>query len=171
MQPIAATTCASARVERRVATLPASMKILGLDMGSKRIGLAVSDEDETFAFPRGKLERQGRDKDLAALAQLIEEEAIEQIVVGVPLHMSGRQSKGAEAARAFAKALEEHTSLPVETLDERLTTVEAERALQATGRRAKDQKEVVDSVAAAIILSTYLDLRRNRGEGIGSDEA
>ncbi|MDP6977883.1 MAG: Holliday junction resolvase RuvX [Myxococcota bacterium] len=143
------------------------MKILGLDMGSKRIGLAVSDEDETFAFPRGKLDREGRDKDLAALARLIEEEAIEHVVVGVPLHMSGRQSKGAEAARTFAKALAAHVELPVDTLDERLTTVEAERALHATGRRAKDQREVVDAVAASIILSTYLDLRRNREQGSG----
>ncbi len=140
------------------------MKILGLDMGSKRIGLAVSDEDETFAFPRGKLDRKGRAKDLASLAQLIEAESIEQVVVGVPLHMSGRQSKGADAARAFAQELAAHVDLPVETLDERLTTVEAERTLRATGRRAKDQREVVDSVAASIILSTYLDLRRNRAE-------
>ncbi len=152
------------------------MKILGLDMGSKRIGLAVSDEDETFAFPRGKLDRKGRDKDLAALARLIEEEAIECVVVGVPLHMSGRQSKGADAARTFAEALANHVELPVDTLDERLTTVEAERTLHATGRRAKDQREVVDAVAAAIILSTYLDLRRNRSqaqqqEGSGSADA
>lgn len=147
------------------------MKILGLDMGSKRIGLAVSDTEETFAFPRGKLDRKGRDKDLAALKRLIEEETIERVVVGVPLHMSGRQSKGADAARAFAAALAEHAAIPVETLDERLTTVEAERTLQASGRRAKDQREVVDSVAASIILSTYLDLRRNRAAAGPGDEA
>ena len=146
------------------------MKILGLDMGSKRIGLAVSDEDETFAFPRGKLDRKGRDQDVAALVELCDEESIEGVVSGVPLHMSGRQSKGAEAARNFAAALQERLSFPVETLDERLTTVEAERTLQASGRRAKDQREVIDSVAASIILSTYLELRRNRHLGPGSDE-
>jgi putative Holliday junction resolvase len=130
-------------------------------MGSKRIGLAVSDEQGMFAFPSGKLERIGRKKDLAALARLIEEREIGSVVVGDPLHMSGRPGKGADAAKSFAADLAELTGLPVETLDERLTSVEAERTLTASGRNAKQQKEVVDSVAASIILSTYLERKRN----------
>jgi len=143
------------------------MKILGLDMGSKRIGLAISDENETFAFPTGKLERKGRKPDLDALARMIEERSVGRVVVGVPLHMSGRKSTGAEAARHFAADLAAHTGLPVDTLDERLTTVEAQRTLTASGHSAKDQKKVVDSVAASIILGTYLDLRRNQAEREG----
>ncbi len=169
MQLIAAPASRGGLASRQPATVPAPMKILGLDMGSKRIGLAISDEDETFAFPTGKLERKGRKQDLEALRHLIEERNVGCVVVGVPLHMSGRKSKGAEAARTFARDLAAHTGLPVDTLDERLTTVEAERTLSATGRRAKDRKDVVDSVAASIILGTYLDLRRNRAAR-GSDD-
>ncbi len=143
------------------------MRILGLDMGSKRIGLAISDEQETFAFPTGKLERTGRKKDLEALARLIEEREIGSVVIGIPLHMNGRPGKGADAAKSFAKDLAAMTGLRVDTLDERLTTVEAKRALAATGHRAKEQKAVVDSVAASIILSTYLDLVRNRADTNG----
>lgn len=137
------------------------MKTLGLDMGSKRIGLAISDEEGVFAFPSGKLERLGRKQDLEALVQLIAERGITRAVIGVPLHMNGRPGKGAEAARSFARDLAETSGITVDTLDERLTTVEAQRALTAVGRSAKKQKSVIDSVAAAIILSTYLELQRS----------
>lgn len=138
------------------------MKTLGLDMGSKRIGLAISDEDGVFAFPSGKLDRVGREQDLATLVHLIAERGISRAVIGVPLHMNGRPGKGAEAARSFARDLAETSGIAVDTLDERLTTVEAERALNSVGRRGKRQKDVIDSVAAAIILNTYLELQRNR---------
>jgi putative Holliday junction resolvase len=138
------------------------MKTLGLDMGTKRIGLAISDEDGIFAFPSGKLDRVGRKQDLAALVQLINEREIGRAVIGVPLHMNGRPGKGAEAARSFARDLAETSGITVDTLDERLTTVEAERALSAVGRSAKKQKDVIDSVAASIILNTYLELKRNQ---------
>ncbi|MCH7600373.1 MAG: Holliday junction resolvase RuvX [Myxococcales bacterium] len=138
-----------------------SMRTLGLDIGSKRIGLAISDEDGIFAFPSGKLERVGRKQDLEALVRLIAERGIDRAVIGVPLHMNGRPGKGAEAARSFARDLAETAGIAVDTIDERLTTIEAKRALSAVGRRAKQQKDVIDSVAAAIILNTYLELRRN----------
>ncbi len=137
------------------------MRTLGLDMGSKRIGLAISDDQGKFAFPSGKLERVGRKRDLEALARLIIEREVGRVVIGIPLHMSGRPSKGAEAAKSFAQDLAAVTGLPVDTIDERLTSVEAERILSAGGRRAKKQREVVDSVAASIILSTYLELQNN----------
>ena len=135
------------------------MKTLGLDMGSKRIGLAISDAEGVFAFPSGKLDRVGRKQDLAALAQLIAERGIVRAVVGVPLHMNGRPGKGAEAAKSFAEDLSKAAGIPVDTIDERLTTVEAERALTAVGRRVKDQKDTIDSAAASIILNTYLELQ------------
>ncbi|MFT5441782.1 MAG: putative Holliday junction resolvase [Myxococcota bacterium] len=144
------------------------MRILGLDMGTKRIGMAISDEEETFAFPTGKLERVGRKKDLATLAALIEEREVGLVVIGIPLHMNGQRSKGADAAESFAKDLAKLTGLTVDTIDERLTTVEAERALTATGRRSKKKKDVVDSVAASIILSTYLSLKRNSAERVAA---
>lgn len=146
------------------ATVARPMKTLALDMGSKRIGLAISDDEGTFAFPTGKLDRKGRKVDLEALATLVREREVRRIVVGIPLHMSGRPGKGAEAAHAFAKDLSKATGIVVDTLDERLTTVEAERALTATGHRAKKQRDVIDSVAASIILSTYLAMQRNAAE-------
>jgi putative Holliday junction resolvase len=142
------------------------MRILGLDLGSKRIGVALSDPDGTIASPLTTLERQGGQRDLAALAELARLHEVGAIVVGLPLHMDGRRGPEAEAARAFARRLAAATGLPVETLDERLTTVEAERALRESGRKGKERRAVIDSVAAAILLRTWLELRRARQPGI-----
>jgi putative Holliday junction resolvase len=174
--------------------------VLGLDYGSKRIGLAVSDEAGVFAFPAGALERTGLQRDLAALAELIAERGVTRIVVGLPLHMSGRSGPEAEAARAFARALGEATRLPVDLLDERWTTREAERALRdggessslrkrsaqraggersSSGKRSaqraggersssssrKRNRGSVDSVAATLLLRTYLERERRAAGG------
>jgi putative Holliday junction resolvase len=146
------------------------MRILGLDLGSKRIGIAISDAEGSIAFPSGKIDRQGRERDLEALRALAAERGVERVVVGLPKHMDGREGVEAKAARNFAADLARVTGLPVDTLDERLSTVEAERILRASGRRAKKQREVVDSVAASIILSTYLDKRRNEAKRREEDE-
>lgn len=143
------------------------MRILGLDIGSKRIGIAISDAEGGIAFPSGKIDRKGRERDLEALRALIEERGVERVVVGLPKHMDGREGVEARAARDFAADLARVTGLPVDTLDERLTTVEAERVLQATGRRGKKKRDVVDSVAASIILGTYLDKLRNERARVG----
>jgi len=137
--------------------------VLGLDLGSRRIGLAISDAEASIAFPSGHLVRHGLARDLEALRALAEERGVSCIVIGLPLHMSGRSGDAAEAARAFARALAEATALPVETMDERWTTVEAERALRDAphGRRVR-KKEVVDAMAATLILRTYLEARRAR---------
>ena len=154
--------------------------VLGLDYGSKRIGLAVSDEAGVFAFPAGALERTGLQRDLAALAALIAERGVTRIVVGLPLHLSGRSGPEAEAARAFARALGEAVQLPVDLLDERWTTREAERALRdAPGKRSaqraggersssrprKRSRGSVDSVAATLLLRTYLERERRAAGG------
>jgi putative Holliday junction resolvase len=146
------------------------MRILGLDIGSKRIGIAISDAEGSIAFPSGKIDRQGRERDLEALRALAAERGVERVVVGLPKHMDGREGVEAKAARNFAADLARVTGLPVDTLDERLSTVEAERILRASGRRAKKQRVVVDSVAASNILSTYLDTRRNEAKRRGEDE-
>ncbi|MEZ4333894.1 MAG: Holliday junction resolvase RuvX [Myxococcota bacterium] len=138
------------------------MRVLGIDLGSKRIGLAISDQDGVVAFPAGVIESRGRKRDLAALRSLVRERAIARAVVGVPLHMSGRRGPEAEAAIAFASDLARAAGIPVDTLDERWTSVEAERMLRSTerGRRAvKARSGAVDESAAAILLRTYLDLR------------
>ena len=142
------------------------MRVLGIDLGERRIGLAVSDEDGRIAFPAGSLVRKGRKTDFPALCALIAERGIGRAVVGLPLHMSGRAGPEAEAAKEFAAALAEAAGIPVELLDERWTSVAAHRALQESGRRTveKHGKGVVDEVAATLLLSTYLE-RRQRTEG------
>jgi putative Holliday junction resolvase len=139
------------------------MRWLGLDLGEKRIGLAVSDEDARIAFPAGFMERKGRRRDLAALCALVRERRIGGAVVGLPLHMDGRRGPEAAAAEAFARELAAAAAIPVELLDERWTSVAAERALQETGRRVKQRRGrgEVDAIAATLLLSTHLDRRRN----------
>jgi putative holliday junction resolvase len=142
--------------------------VLGLDYGSRRIGLAVSDEARLFAFPAGALERTGLQRDLAALAALIAERGVTRVVVGLPLHLSGRSGPEAEAARAFARALGEAAQIEVDLLDERWTTREAERALRDIPGGRKRDRGSVDSVAATLLLRCYLE--RERGAEGGSSE-
>ncbi|MEZ4280200.1 MAG: Holliday junction resolvase RuvX [Myxococcota bacterium] len=139
------------------------MRVLGIDLGSKRIGLAVSDSEAQLAFPAGVLASRGRKRDLAALREMIRERQIVRAVVGVPLHMNGRRGPEAENAIRFAAELAKSAGIPVETLDERWTSVEAERSLRespAGSRAIKQRQGAVDEVAAAILLRTYLELSR-----------
>ena len=136
------------------------MRVLGIDLGSHRIGLALSDPGATIAYPLQVLQRQGKRKDLAALASLVDEHAVERIVVGLPIHMDGRRGPEAAAAEAFAAALGRATDLSVDLIDERWTTLEAERSLREaglTGKRGRRRKEYVDAVAASILLRCYLE--------------
>jgi putative Holliday junction resolvase len=138
------------------------VRVLAIDYGERRLGLAVSDEAGSHAFPAGTLERRGGKRDLAALRDLVRERGVGLVVVGLPLHMDGRAGKEAQAVRAFAAALGEATGLPVDTCDERWTTQEAERSLREqgfTGKRGKRKAAVVDTVAATLILQTYLAKR------------
>jgi putative Holliday junction resolvase len=139
--------------------MPAPGRFLGLDFGSKRIGLAISDAEASMAFPLETLVRRDLARDLAALRALVVEREVIGIVVGLPLHLSGRRGPEAEAAERFAAQLGAATGVPVELLDERWTSREAERALRDTGRRPSRRREVVDSVAAAILLRTWLERR------------
>ena len=140
------------------------MRILGVDYGTKRIGLAVSDEDGIFAFPAGIITSKGRKKDLAALRAFISERKVGSAVVGLPIHMDGRRGPEAEKAIAFARDLSHSAGIPVETLDERWTSQEAERMMQGVSRsRRKDLRKsgAVDEAAASIILRTYLATRKS----------
>ena len=142
------------------------MRILGLDLGARRIGLAISDTEARIAFPAGHLERTGPRKDLAALGTLIAERGVGRAVVGLPLHLDGRAGPEAEAARAFANSLAASAGIPVDLLDERWTTVAAQRSLRDFGADTARRrgKGAVDSVAATLLLSNYLDRLRNERE-------
>ncbi len=142
-------------------SLPA--RILGLDHGDRRIGVAISDEMGLTAQPLLTLHRTQRRQDMRSLARIARRHGCTAIVVGLPLHMSGDISPRALAAKEFAAALEENLKLPVILWDERLSTAEAHRHLDAAGRAAHTRKEVIDQVAAVLILQSYLDAHRGAG--------
>lgn len=139
------------------------MRVLGLDLGSKRIGVAVSDRSGTIATPLTVLTRgRSRCEDHERIAALVREEEAECVVVGLPHSLSGRDGPAARAARAEITALASVVGVPVETYDERFTTVTANRALAEGGVRGAARRSVVDKVAAAVILQSWLDARRAR---------
>ena len=143
-----------------------SGRVLGLDVGTRRIGVAVSDPTKTIATPLYTLERRGLKEDLEHLRVLCETEDVESIIVGWPLETSGRQGGIARIVQGFIDELETTTRLPVFKWDERLTSVAAERALTASGVRGQRRKQLVDQVAAAIILQGWLDrLEQDLGNG------
>jgi putative Holliday junction resolvase len=132
-------------------------RLLGIDTGSVRIGLAVSDPDRKFAFPLEVYERRNRDLDAKFFLDLIEREEIAGLVVGLPVHLDGREGTKAVEARGFGSWLAALTSLPVVYYDERFTTVQAESALWEAGLTHKRRKQRRDKVAAQMLLQSYLD--------------
>lgn len=139
----------------------ATGRVLALDLGEARVGLALSDPFGWTAQPRGFLSRRPEAKLLLALSALAAEEGVVRVVIGHPLHMSGARGEGAVAAEAFANRLEERMGLPVVLWDERWTTVAAERALTEGEVRGRRRREKVDALAAAILLQSYLDAVRS----------
>ena len=138
------------------------MRALGIDLGTKRIGVALSDSDGRLATPYEVVARTGdRARDHRRIAQLAAETDAECLVVGLPLMLDGSAAAAAEAAVAEAEELAQATGLPVETWDERLTTVTADRDLLSQGLDARARRRVVDKVAAAVLLQAWLDHRRN----------
>jgi putative Holliday junction resolvase len=133
---------------------------MALDLGERTVGVAVSDELELTANPRVTLRRDGTE--LRRVAELAREEEAGELVVGVPISMSGVEGVQAERARAFAAELACAVEIPVRTWDERLTTREAERALIAAGARRARRRQVIDQHAAALILESYLRYRALR---------
>lgn len=132
-------------------------RLLGLDYGSVRIGLAVSDPERRLASPLTVYERRGRERDARYFRTLVETNEIGGIVVGLPVHCDGREGKKAAEALAFGAWLTGTTGLPVRFWDERFSTVEAESALWQAGLTHKKRKLRRDRVAAQIILQAYLD--------------
>ncbi|HEV3256426.1 MAG TPA: Holliday junction resolvase RuvX [Gemmataceae bacterium] len=132
-------------------------RLLGVDYGTVRIGLAVSDPDRTIASPMTTYSRRGRARDAAYFRQTVEREGIGQIVVGLPVHLDGREGQKAQEARAFGNWLVDVTGLPVVFWDERFSSVEAEGFLLAAGLTSKRRKGRRDRVAAQILLQSYMD--------------
>ncbi len=132
-------------------------KLLGVDLGQVRIGLAISDPDRKIAFPLETWTRRGTERDAQHFRELIQEEGVVGLVVGLPMHTDGREGAKAAEARAFGKWLGKTTGLPVAYWDERFTTVEAESALWAAGLTHKQRKARRDRVAAQIFLQAYLE--------------
>ena len=139
------------------------VRALGVDPGTKRIGIAVSDLSGTIASPLTVLQRsKSKRHDLHELARIAREEEAEVIVVGLPLNMDGSTGPAARAAIAEAERLATLVDVPVELHDERLTTVTADRDMVAAGLNAIERRKVVDKIAAAIMLQSWLDARANR---------
>ena len=139
------------------------VRALGIDPGSKRIGLAVSDRSGTIASPFMVLSRtRSRGHDDAEIARIVREEEIEVVVVGLPLNMDGSRGPAAEAAIADARRLASVVDVPIELHDERRTTVTAEQSMRAAGLDGVERRQRVDKVAAAIMLQSWLDSRASR---------
>lgn len=136
------------------------MRYMALDVGDRRIGVAISDEDGRVAFPKDTLQRTGLQKDLERILAWAEREQVDEILVGMPLAMDGSEGPQAKKVTRFIKALRERTELSVTAWDERLTTVSAQRALLEADMSRSRRKAVVDKVAAALLLQGYLDYRQ-----------
>ncbi len=134
-------------------------RILALDLGKRRIGLALSDTLRITAQALPTLQRTNIREDLAALAQLIEEHKVGMLLMGYPLHMTGREGRQAEYTREFAERLTARTGVPLRYWDERLTTVEAERVLKESGISIAKRARAVDQLSAQILLASFLDMQ------------
>mgnify|MGYP001240450276 FL=1 len=140
------------------------MRIMGLDVGSKTIGVSVSDELGITAQGVTVIRRTQPDSDLAQVEDWVNRLKVEHIVIGLPINMDGSTGEMGKSARQFAQSIKERTGLPVTLWDERLSTRFSERVLLEANVSRKKRKQVVDKMAAAIILQSYLDRQRHSKE-------
>ena len=138
------------------------MKILALDIGTVRIGIATSDIMEIIASAYEVYRRKNQKADIEHVAKLVSDLAVGEIVIGLPLKMDGSEGQSVEMARQFGDELSKLVSVPIVYQDERLSTVSAQRILIESGMRREKRKDKVDSIAATIILQTYLDKKSNQ---------
>ena len=138
------------------------MRILAVDWGERRVGLAVSDPSGVIATALATLKVRGREDAVDGVARAAAEQEVERIVVGLPLLMSGARGRAAESAEAFAAAIASRTGLPVDTYDERLTSALSQRRMHETGMKPGRAKERVDQGAAVALLESYLQRRSAR---------
>jgi putative Holliday junction resolvase len=143
-------------------------RTIALDYGERRIGVAVSDPTRTIASPLTTLQRRaGKRPPWPEIAKLVEENEVDEAVVGLPLDLSGDETAWTAEVRQFGADLERRTGLPVRWIDERMTSVAAERAVRGMGlkRSEREQKERIDAAAAALILDAWLRQRAREAEG------
>jgi putative Holliday junction resolvase len=135
-------------------------RVIGLDLGDARVGVAISDPERRVAVPHGTIRTGQPPGELKAVAALVEELDVTAVVVGHPRSMSGASGPRAQQAEAFAEALRAIVGVPVELQDERLSTAEAERSLREAGMSGRRRRQVVDESAATVILGSWLDAHR-----------
>jgi len=141
---------------------------MALDYGERRIGIALSDPLRMIASPLGTLQRRaGKRPPWAEIGKLVEEHEVDEAVVGLPLNLAGDETEWTKEVRAFGEDLARRTGLPVSFIDERMTSVAAERAVRGMGlkRSEREQKERIDSAAAALILDAWLRQRPREAQG------
>ena len=152
-----------------IAAILPRVRYLGLDVGDVRIGVALSDETATLASGLLTLERVGPRKDVRAVAAIVRERQVGEVVIGMPWRLDGTMGPQGEKVTAFVESLRRAVEVPVVTWDERFTTVAADELLAEAGVRRRDRKARIDRAAAVLILQGYLDARRSdsatRGEG------
>ena len=146
-------------------------RVLALDFGKKRIGLAVSDELGLTAQGLDTLHRTRVRDDIEALASLVDQYSVSQVLIGMPLHMSGDESRQSAHTREFAERLQRRTGLTVEYWDERWTSVQAERMLRDSGVKVDRKDGTVDRISAVILLESYLDSLRYADAERASEES
>lgn len=136
------------------------MRILAIDLGDVRTGVAVSDKNEFLASPVGTIEEKNRQVLLEKIVEIIKKYDVKKIVLGLPKNMDGTEGDSARKSRDFKELIQKNTGLEVVLLDERGTTISAHNYLNMTDTRGKKRKNVVDTVAATIILQNYLDSKK-----------
>jgi putative Holliday junction resolvase len=139
-------------------------RIMALDVGGRRIGVALSDSTRILASPLTTLRAQPRERVLAEIAALVRSYEVTDVVVGLPLTLSGEIGPQAQLVQKFAEALQQTLDVPVHQFDERLTTVAAERMMLDLGLKPDQRKARIDEVAASIILQDFLDANRRRSD-------
>ena len=139
--------------------------VMALDVGAKRIGIAIADPSNTFALPVATIERTNRRDDLASIREYLQSYGVDELVVGDPLTLSGERGIAAQTMDAFVESLHAIFDGPIHRVDERLTTAQATKGLIAADYSRKKRRAVVDRMAAALILESYLARRRSGATG------
>ena len=151
------------------ASFPSEGRLAGIDFGTVRIGIAVSDAGQCIASPLENYQRADRPADARRFCRLIEQEAVVGFVVGLPVHSSGDESQKSQEARRFGDWLHQETGLPVTYFDERYTSVQADQILGDAGLTKKRRRERRDMLAAQILLAAFLDSQRQSSPGALDD--
>ncbi|NOX96991.1 MAG: Holliday junction resolvase RuvX [Nitrospirae bacterium] len=133
------------------------MRVLGLDVGDKTIGVAISDEMRWTAQAFEVIQRKGLSRDIERIKEILSEYQVKEIIIGLPKNMNGEEGPQAKKVREFLKKLQAQVDLPIKTWDERLTTTAAERTLLEGDLSRAKRKKIIDKVAAQVILQGYLD--------------